>query len=1135
MGIIALLSGLRGLLARSKCAVLAGSCTRLAGLGANECRFPSPVGRDPSCGFLNPAGFGPCCHGLRVFLPRSGAAEALLLLRESVAELVQLCLCREKLGPRRTGAVEGCVPFSRCALRLGACHSLCLGRCLRGRVRSPLFAASRISCLASLCGPGFRDGGRRDGGLRARIGLLRGLLRMPCSVQCGIPVLPGLFAGGGRRNGTFACGVPFLGRSKRQGALVLGRLQARFCAGGRFMRGGAGSVQRVLALGENLPEFVDDFSGFLGAGALSVGLFERSHRPRLGLGARLHRLVPGCASSVPLVCRCDLRLECSSCTLGGSLDFLLRRVRRGTRRGRCGACLSGLGITPGGVRPGLLEDLLGGGPLGFRGGQPFPRDLLGGASEVSGGPGLRRLAADPLGEHVRGIPLRPGFVCFLPGITSRIEGAVSFSDGRARPLERVIGPLPGTVGLARGMARILVRFVAFPLEDGMLGLECGQLVPICCGRLLGSVPRSLGPLRTLPSRLGLGAGVAGGLAGLVEHSASVLKPMLHGLELGARVCRFVECGLGLFTGLLGLGPCALREVLCSVCLHLGPVRCRPRLVEGLLQLADAPSQGRRLGGGRGGVGARAPGCAVLGRRRGRGVAVHGSSRDLGASRASIRDDTSGRISPGPILSVDPHAGVRDASRLGLIALVMTALAGVGDLAWGGMASPAFEELLNARAALLVACGHADALADLQYRAFCGGCSLDALLGAGPMRLIGPTVGAWKLVPLGLHGIASAALVFLAACQGGRRGGAVVLLLLLGAPAAWRELVLTGWGNHAESAAFTFGAAVLLQAVARRPWAALLGGGVAGLGLWYAWISAHALPALALAALVLGGGRALLAFGIGVLAGALPMLGFLILRPAALPETLDLWAGVEPAALGDWLRWWSEPFLPGRSWPHGDGLLRWLGSVAMVVLALLALLGIGLAGARRERSVGLGAVLAGLGLLGLGAATFLRHDLWAANATAMGFDPFALRYRAPALPLLVLGAGLAAGRSRVCAGLALLVVAFGIQQRIAGWVGGPGQDLGAPLDVAGLAFDPTVPEGAPPRRNPARMGRPQDVAAAEALLAVHTDVLPTCRAVHAGELGRRIGLREAGGDCAPWTVDGPDADAIRAGFVQGCRK
>ncbi|MEC8422434.1 MAG: hypothetical protein VX000_01585, partial [Myxococcota bacterium] len=367
-----------------------------------------------------------------------------------------------------------------------------------------------------------------------------------------------------------------------------------------------------------------------------------------------------------------------------------------------------------------------------------------------------------------------------------------------------------------------------------------------------------------------------------------------------------------------------------------------------------------------------------------------------------------------------------------------------------------------------------------------------------------------LVPLGLHGIASASLVVLAARSAGRRGGVAALLLLLGAPAAWRELVLTGWGNHAESAAFTFGAAVLLQSVARRPWAGLVGGGIAGLGLWYAWISAHALPALALGALILGGRRALLAFGIGVPLGALPLVLFLVVRPAALPETMDFWTGVAPAAPGEWLRWWSEPLLPGRSWPHGDGPLRWLGCGATVVLVLLAALGIALAVVRRGRSVGLGAVLAGLGLLGLGAATFLRHDLWSDNAVAMGFDPFALRYRAPALPLLVLGAGLAAGRSRICAVLAALVIVFGIQQRIAGWIGGTGQELGSPLDLVGLAFDPTVPEGEPPRRNPGRMGRSQDVASAQAFLAVHTDALPTCRAVHAGELGRRIGLRESGG-------------------------
>lgn len=497
------------------------------------------------------------------------------------------------------------------------------------------------------------------------------------------------------------------------------------------------------------------------------------------------------------------------------------------------------------------------------------------------------------------------------------------------------------------------------------------------------------------------------------------------------------------------------------------------------------------------------------------------------------DDTAARIAPGPSLSADPPAPARLPLLLGAIAALAAAAAGLADLAWGGLAAPAFEELLNARAALLVACGHADALAELQYRAFCGGCSADALLGAAPVRLLGGSVGAWKLVPVGLHAVAAGALVALAAAAGGKRGGLVALALLLGAPAAWRELVLTGWGNHAESAAFTFGAAALLLFAGRRRWVAALAGAVAGLGLWYAWISAHALPALAVAALAMGGGRSLLAFLVGLPLGAAPLAAFHLARPAAVPESADLWTRLAFAPPAEWLRWWTEPLLPGRSWPHGDGPIRWLGAAATGALALLGLAGAGRTVRGEPSDAPVADLLVVFGLIGFALATLARHDLWADNAVLMGFDPFALRYRAPALPLLLLGAGLAAGRSRVAAGLGLLVAAFGLQQRVTAWTAGPGQDLGAPLAVVGIAADPTVPEGAPPRRNSARMSRPQDLAAAESLLSAHTDPLPACRAVHAGELGRRMGLRDAGRGCPAPPSAGPDAAAIAAGHARAC--
>jgi len=70
-------------------------------------------------------------------------------------------------------------------------------------------------------------------------------------------------------------------------------------------------------------------------------------------------------------------------------------------------------------------------------------------------------------------------------------------------------------------------------------------------------------------------------------------------------------------------------------------------------------------------------------------------------------------------------------------LVLAGLLSLGDIALGGLAPLAFEELLNARAAVLLACGHAAELSLLQYRFFCGGCTVDAVVGAGWISLMGP--------------------------------------------------------------------------------------------------------------------------------------------------------------------------------------------------------------------------------------------------------------------------------------------------------------------------------------------------------------------------------------------------------------
>jgi len=447
-------------------------------------------------------------------------------------------------------------------------------------------------------------------------------------------------------------------------------------------------------------------------------------------------------------------------------------------------------------------------------------------------------------------------------------------------------------------------------------------------------------------------------------------------------------------------------------------------------------------------------------------------------------------------------------------LVLAGLLSLGDIALGGLAPLAFEELLNARAAVLLACGHAAELSLLQYRFFCGGCTVDAVVGAGWISLMGPQTLAWKLVPLGWHLMALAASLVLAQRASGTAGAWVVGALWLGAPTAWRELALTGWGNHAESAAFTFGAAALLVAGARRARWGLLAGMVAGCGLYFAWISAHALPALLVGAWLGGRARLVTAALLGLPLGVAP---WLIMelgptgvfgtdgRPNVVAQARDMVMALSTAAPGPLWQLVTEPLAPGRLWPTPDGFIGWAGAGAATLVAILGLMGaaVGLGGVRRGEPAAAARVLPALGLLGLFLAFALRQDLWADVPALAGFDPFHLRYRVPAFPLLVLGVGLLAGASRggrVVTGVALLLGAGGLAARVAGWSGGT--DLTAPLAVIGLSADPTLPGGEPRQRDPGRRVRAVDITAGGAWLQTHSDSLPVCAEIHAAELDRR---------------------------------
>ncbi|MFM2247760.1 MAG: hypothetical protein RL071_3835, partial [Pseudomonadota bacterium] len=441
------------------------------------------------------------------------------------------------------------------------------------------------------------------------------------------------------------------------------------------------------------------------------------------------------------------------------------------------------------------------------------------------------------------------------------------------------------------------------------------------------------------------------------------------------------------------------------------------------------------------------------------------------------------------------------------------LLGLAELALGPSTRIGFEEGQNARAGLLVACGHLDALWALQYRPFCGGCSVDALLSAPLLRLIGPTEGVFKLVPLAWTALAGGLCAALAAALGGRRAALLCLGLLLGAPAVAVELAMTGWGNHAEGLALPLAGLLVLIGPATAP--GLLRGAASGallsLGVFYTASTAWAAP-VALLAAAAAGPRALLGLIASLPLGLLPWAWSQPPDPRSWEVARDRWAQLDlapPAALWRWLV--AEALRPGVLWPsigpRADGL-------AVAAAAAGGALGLGGAAAllrgggpgpwaRAREAAPL------LGLVALIGAYALRHDLWAPEPELAGYAPFSWRYRAALLPLLAWAGAAAAGRLRgrrawAAAAVVALIGAHGLVRRAGAWSPALAPGLQRPLvDLVGP--DPSLPAGAPAVRRAVDQGRQVDLEAGAAALAADRDPLPACRIVHALELSRRVGL------------------------------
>lgn len=462
----------------------------------------------------------------------------------------------------------------------------------------------------------------------------------------------------------------------------------------------------------------------------------------------------------------------------------------------------------------------------------------------------------------------------------------------------------------------------------------------------------------------------------------------------------------------------------------------------------------------------------------------------------------------------------------LLLVAVELLACLGDLLLGPFGRVHWEEAFNARAGVQIACGHLEDAFRLQYVPFCGGCTGEALLAAPLFVALGPTVLVWKLVPLGFHAVVLVCGGLLALRAAGPRAAALFVLMLAAAPGYYRELVLTGWGNHAESAAFPLLAALLLTGARgrRRLPLLLLAGLVTGLGLWFCHTMAWSLAPLLLAAIVVSrfGWPLFLA---GLAGGFLPWRLYFADRPEESERTLSWALGLHPAPPAAWLDWLFGPYLRWGLWDpadHGEG--SWMHGGWWFLLWAVALPGLVLLVLRlRDADAGtrVARLLAPVGLLALLAAYAVRYDLWSHLPEVPSQPTLGLRYRAPLVPLLsfgvaaLLGAGL---RSRLATAgaaiLALLLVGFGLGRRVLLWT-----DLHRELpgllvyDHSGWR-DRSVPLGEPPQRLPRAQGRPQDIDAAVDFLAGHQDRWPACRLDHVFETGRRLGIAaERGGVAA----------------------
>ncbi len=171
-----------------------------------------------------------------------------------------------------------------------------------------------------------------------------------------------------------------------------------------------------------------------------------------------------------------------------------------------------------------------------------------------------------------------------------------------------------------------------------------------------------------------------------------------------------------------------------------------------------------------------------------------------------------------------------------------------------------EEAITPTVAQFMVSGHWRDLLLLQPLPRCGGCTVEALLAVPLFEALGPTIGAWRMIPLGFHLLTLWLMTELSRRISGPVGAVVVCVLFIAAPPFFLDNAIVAWGNHDESEVFVLAALIFLYDAASnsriRPARSAIQVAAAGLsigfGLYFCLTVVHGWLAVAFALiLVLG--------------------------------------------------------------------------------------------------------------------------------------------------------------------------------------------------------------------------------------------------------------------------------------------